>query len=127
MNDDDVEVGLVVPAAQGAGAEEDGAIDGGLGHQVPADGDGVWVGACVGDRGHLVAYAVSSHRWHGGTVQPGRGRALIRGVLVDVATSASQRNPGGVRCTIRPYYHGFYLLLMSLFLTRKGFQMVEAL
>ena len=32
VDDDDVEVGLVAPAAQGAGAEEDGAIHGGLGH-----------------------------------------------------------------------------------------------
>ena len=29
VDDDDVQVGLVVPAAQGAGPEEDGAIDGG--------------------------------------------------------------------------------------------------
>ena len=48
-------------------------------------------------------------------MQPGRGRALIRGVLVDVATSASQRNPGGVRCTIRPYYHEFIRALIEVF------------
>ena len=58
---------------KGAGAEEDGAIHGGLGYEVPAEGDGVWVGSGVGDRGHLVADAVSPHRWHGGTV-PWEGR-----------------------------------------------------
>ena len=77
VDDDDVEVGLVVPTTQGAGAEEDGAIHGGLGYEVPAEGDGVWVGSGVADRRHLVADAVSPHRWHGGTVQPGRGRALF--------------------------------------------------
>ena len=46
-------------------------------HEVPAEGDGVWVGPGVGDRGHLVADAVSPHRWHGAvTVRVGISGAL---------------------------------------------------
>ena len=56
-------------------------------------------------------------RLTGGMVAPCSrdvGGPLIRGVLVDVATSASQRNPGGVRCTIRPYYHELYSWILPV-------------
>ena len=90
VDDDDVQIGLLVPATPGPGAEEDGTINGRFSHQVPAEGDGVRVGTCVADRGHLVADAVSPHRGHGAvTFQPGSGRPLFRGMLLDVATGAS--------------------------------------
>ena len=56
---------------------EDGAIHWGLCDEVTAEGDGGRVGPGVGDRGHLVADAVSPHRWHGAvTVQVGFSGAL---------------------------------------------------
>ena len=57
---------------------------GGLGGEVPAEGDGRRVGAWLADCGHLVADAVSPYCWHGvGTVQcfavdEGHGVAMAR-------------------------------------------------
>ena len=65
MDDDQVEIGLLVPAAGGPGAEEDDGLGVGLDGQVPAEIDCGRVGARVDHGRHLVADAVSSHRRHG--------------------------------------------------------------
>ena len=65
VDDDDVEIGLLVPATPGPGAEEDSAINGRFGHEVPAEGDGSRVGPRMADPRHLFTDAVSPHRSHG--------------------------------------------------------------
>ena len=65
VDDDHVEVGLLVPAAGGPGAEEDDGRHIGLGNQLQADIKSGRVGIRM-DRGwHFVSDAVSSRRRHG--------------------------------------------------------------
>ena len=65
MDDDHVEIGLLVPAAGGPGAEEDDGLGVGLGHQFPAEIKGGRVGTRVDYGRQLIADAVSPHRRHG--------------------------------------------------------------
>ena len=65
VDDDHIQVGLLVPAAAGPGAEEDHGLHVGLGCQVPAEVDCGWVGTRVDHRRQLLADAVSPHRRHG--------------------------------------------------------------
>ena len=95
LDDDQVQVGLLVPDTGGPGAEEDDGLRVGLGHQVSAEGDGGRVGVWM-DRGRqLVPDAVSSHRRHGevsGRAQ--RRRRWIWGLLTMVMGWSPEGNFG---------------------------------
>ena len=96
MDDDQVEIGLLVPAAGGPGAEEDDGLGVGLRRQVPAEGDGGRVGIRVDHGRQLVADAVSSHRRHGVvSSRPVRRRPRVGGLSMEGIKGGLRRGDSG--------------------------------
>ena len=91
MDDDQIQVGLLVPAAGGPGAKEDGSLNVGIGHQVPAKSQRARVGTQVDYGRQLIADAVSSHRRHGAALDRPKRRKRISGLL----TMGTTGSPGG--------------------------------
>ena len=95
VDDDQVQVGLLVPDTGGPGAEEDDGLRVGLGRQVSAEIDCGRVGTRVDHGRQLVADAVAPHRRHGevsGRAQ--RRRRWIWGLLTMVMGWSPEGNFG---------------------------------
>ena len=97
MDDDQVEIGLLVPAAGGPGAEEDDGLRVSVRHQFPAEIKSGRTGTRVDHGRQLIADAVSSH-WRHGMVsgRPARRRQWTWWWSTTLVTGGLRsRNSGG--------------------------------